>query len=123
MARIKKGDTVIVLSGKDRGKRGKLLRVIPERSAALVERLNLVKHFERRTRADQPGGIIEREGPIALAKLALVCPKCTRPTRVGYRLSDLSAPPASRGEAKRGGASAGGAKQRICKRCGEVVGS
>ena len=104
MARLKKGDTVVALSGKDRGKRGKIVRMFPERRVALVERLNLVKHFERRTQADQPGGIIEREAPMALGKLALVCPRCDRPTRVGFRVN------------------AEVAKQRICRRCREVIG-
>ena len=104
MARVKKGDLVAVLTGKDRGKRGKVLGMLPAREAALVERLNLVKHFERRTQADRPGGIVEREAPIALAKLALVCPRCDRPSRVGFRLS------------------AGQAKQRVCRRCGEAFG-
>ena len=102
MARLKKGDTVAILSGKDRGKRGKVLAIITEREAALVERLNLVKHFERRTAADRPGGIIEREAPIALAKLAMVCARCDKPSRVGF--SDKNG------------------KQRVCKRCGEAFG-
>jgi len=102
MARLKKGDMVAVRSGKDRGKRGKILKVFPGRQAALVERINLVKHFERRTQANQPGGIIEKESPIAFDKLALVCPRCNRPTRVGSHLTD-------------------GAKHRICKRCREVI--
>ena len=102
MARLRKGDTVAVLSGKDRGKRGKILAIMTEREGALVERINLVKHFERRTAADRPGGIIEREAPIALAKLAVVCPRCDRASRVGVAVKD--------------------AKQRICRRCGEVIG-
>lgn len=102
MARLKKGDVVAVLSGKDRGKQGKILRLLPNRRAALVERINLLKSFERRTRTDQPGGIVEKEAPIALEKLALVCPRCSRPSRVGWSVTD-------------------GAKHRICKRCGEVL--
>lgn len=102
--KIKKNDTVLIISGKDRGKRGKVFGMLPARGAALVERLNLVKHFERRTQAGRPGGIIEREAPIALAKLALVCPRCDRPSRVGVRLGE------------------GQAKQRVCRRCGEVLG-
>ena len=103
MTRLKKGDTVCVLTGKDRGKKGKILQIVREGEAALVERINLMKHFERRTRQDQPGGIIEREAPLALAKLALVCPRCSKPTRIGMRISD------------------GGAKQRICRRCQEAL--
>ena len=104
MARIKKGDTVAVLSGKDKGKTGKILRVWPQEERALVERLNLLKHFERRSQQQPAGGIVEREGPIALSKLALVCPSCRKPTRVGWRLLP------------------DGAKQRICRKCNGVVG-
>ena len=103
MARIKKGDTVAVLSGKDRGKTGKVLQVWPEEARALVERINLVKHFDRRTQQNQAGGIVEREGPIALDKLALFCPKCRRPSRAAYSIVG------------------GGEKQRVCQRCHEVV--
>lgn len=103
MARIKKGDTVSVLTGKDRGKSGKVLQVWPGREQALVERINLVKHFERPRQQNQPGGIVEREGSIALAKLALVCPKCRRPSRVGWELS------------------AEGQKQRVCRRCRQAI--
>jgi len=103
MNRIRKGDTVEILSGKDRGKRGKILAVIPQRGTALVERLNLAKHFDRRTRADQPGGIIEREAPIRMDKLALACPRCGKATRVGFKLTHTA-----------GSASV---KQRVCNRC------
>ena len=103
MARIKKGDLVVVLSGKDKGKSGKVLKVWPEDARALVERLNLVKHFERRSQQNQSGGIVEREGSLAISKLALLCPKCHKPSRVGWRVST------------------GGGKQRICRRCQEIV--
>ena len=102
MVRIKKGDQVAVLSGKDRGKTGKVLQVWPQEGRALVERINLVKHFERRSQQNQAGGIIEREGAVALAKLAPVCPACHKPARVG-----------SSGDA--------GKKQRICRRCNGVL--
>ncbi len=101
MARLRKGDTVAVLWGKDRGKRGKILKVLTAQNAAVVERVNLLKHFERRTSAEQPGGIIEREAPVSLEKLTLVCGRCNRPTRIGWT-------------------TAGNEKQRLCKRCGEV---
>ncbi|MBI3321352.1 MAG: 50S ribosomal protein L24 [Candidatus Omnitrophica bacterium] len=103
MARVKKGDTVSVLSGKDKSKSGKVLQVWPERSSALVERINLVKHFERRSPQNQAGGIVEREAPIALSKLALVCANCHRPSRIGW----LSA--------------SDGTKQRVCRRCQTTV--
>ena len=105
MARIKKGDQVTVIGGKDRGKAGKVLQVWPDRDRALVEHLNMVKHFERRTQQNQAGGVIEREAALALSKLALVCPKCRRPSRTGWKLST------------------DGTKQRICRRCQEPVGA
>jgi len=103
MARVRHGDTVMVLSGKDRGKTGKILRVWPERDRALVERINLVKHFERRGQQQQAGGVIEREAAVPLAKLAPVCPRCRKPVRVGWaRAGD-------------------GPKQRQCHRCHEAL--
>ena len=102
MERVKKGDQVTVLSGKDRGKTGKVLQVWPQEGRALVERINLVKHFERRSQQNQAGGIIEREGAVALAKLALLCPTCRKPSRVGFS-----------GDS--------GKKQRICRRCNGVL--
>ena len=103
MARLKKGDTVSVLSGKDKGKTGKVLQVWPDRERALVERINMAKHFERRSQQNQSGGIIEREGPIALSKLTLLCPRCRKPTRVAWSI-------ASSGE-----------KQRVCRTCKEPL--
>ncbi len=102
MARIKKGDMVAVLSGKDEGKTGKVVRVWPQRDVALVERLNLMKHFERRSQQHPSGGVIEREAPIPLAKLAPVCPRCHKSARVGWVVS-------------------GPDKRRICRRCKDVV--
>ena len=103
MARIKKGDTVSVLSGKDRGKSGKVLQIWPERDQALVERLNRVKHFERRTQQNQAGGIVEREAPLALSKLAILCPKCHKSSRVGWVLTP------------------DGTKQRVCRQCQGIL--
>ena len=103
MAKLKKGDTVVVLSGKDKGKAGKILKVWPVEARALVERINLVKHFERRSQQNQAGGIVEREGALALSKLALQCPKCHKPSRVGWKVES------------------DGTKQRVCRRCEEIV--
>ena len=103
MARIKKGDLVVVLSGKDRGKSGKVLQVWPGDDQALVERLNLAKHFDRPKDQNQPGGIIERERPIPLGKLAPLCGKCGKPARVSWQASPQ------------------GQKQRICRRCKDVL--
>ena len=93
----------MVLSGKDRGKSGKVLQVWPDQDRALVERLNLVKHFERRSQQNPAGGVVEREGGLALSKLAPLCPRCRKPARVGWRISET------------------GGKQRICHRCKDVL--
>ena len=103
--RIKVGDQVAVLAGKDRGKRGKVLRMFPKDDRALVERLNLAKHFDRPTQTNQTGGIVEREVPLPLSRLAVVCPRCSKPTRVGMRLST---------------GTAGVTKQRLWKQCRET---
>jgi large subunit ribosomal protein L24 len=83
-AHIKKGDTVVVLGGKDRGKQGKVLRVIPSKAQAIVERINFFKkHTRPNPQQNIQGGILEREGPIGLSNLQVVCPSCNEPTRTG----------------------------------------
>lgn len=96
--KIKKGDTVIVLSGKDKDKKGKVLEVRPKTSGAIVERVNVAKRHVKPSRSFQ-GGIIEKALPLSLCKLMVVCPKCNEPTRVKND--------------KEGG--------RTCGRCGEIV--
>lgn len=81
MLRIRKDDTVIVTSGKDKGKTGRVMRVMPVESRAIVENINLVKKAKRRTQQDQKGGIIEIEAPIHLSNLMLVDKQTNRPTR------------------------------------------
>jgi large subunit ribosomal protein L24 len=91
-ARIRSGDEVIVISGKDRGKRGKVLRVEPARERCFVEGLNMVKRHQRPRQtgatAQQTGGVISKEGPIPLSNVALIDPKDGRPTRVGIKIQD-----------------------------------
>lgn len=100
---IKKNDLVAVIAGKDKGKRGKVLKVIPKTLRALVEKVNFVKRHAKPGRTSKQGGILERENPIHASNLMLVCSKCDRPVRVGFsRLAD-------------------GRKVRVCKKCGEVV--
>lgn len=97
---IRKNDEVVVLSGKDRGKTGKVLRVEPSKGTAIVERVNLVKKATRKNpQKNQSGGILEKEAPIRLEKLQVVCPNCSKPTRV-----------ASSGS--------GEDRARACKKCG-----
>ncbi len=93
-ARIKTDDEVIVIGGKDRGKRGKVLRVEPKKDRVYVEGLNMVKRHQRpqqvagAQRAETVGGVIEKEGPIHLSNVMLLDPKDSKPTRVGIELQD-----------------------------------
>ena len=81
---VKKGDTVVVLSGKDRGKQGKVLRVNPVKGTAIVERVNFFKkHTRPNPQKNIQGGILERESPIRVDKLQLICPSCGEPARTG----------------------------------------
>ncbi|HTX30223.1 MAG TPA: 50S ribosomal protein L24 [Solirubrobacteraceae bacterium] len=93
-ARIKSGDEVIVVGGKDRGKKGKVLRVEPGKNRLYVEGLNMIKRHQRpqqvagAQRAEQVGGVIEREGPIHISNVMLIDPKENKPTRLGIEIAD-----------------------------------
>lgn len=100
---VKKGDMVYVLSGKDSGKKGKVLEVITDKEMVIVEGINMTtKHKKPRGRYQQ-GGIIHQESPISSSKVMLVCDKCKSPTKVGKRVLE------------------NGQKARICKKCNEVI--
>lgn len=100
--KIKKGDNVVVLAGRDKGRQGEVLTVMPKENRALVRGINMVRRHQRQTAA-QEGGIISKEGPINLSNLALEDPKDGKPTRVGFKIL------------------ADGKKVRIAKRSGEVI--
>jgi large subunit ribosomal protein L24 len=104
--KIRKGDTVQVLSGKDRGRTGKVVRVYPDRNKAMVEGVNQVKRHEpvrpAQGRGGMQGGIITKEMPVQISNLAILCPSCDRPTRVGYEVSPEG-------------------KERVCRKCGAKV--
>ena len=105
MRKVVKNDTVKVISGNYRGKVGKVLKVFPKKNRIIVEGVNLRKHHERPSQALPQGGIVEKEAPIHISNVKVVCPKCGRPTRVGIRiLEDKS-------------------KVRYCKHqdCGEII--
>jgi large subunit ribosomal protein L24 len=93
-ARIKTGDDVVVVGGKDRGKRGKVLRVEPAKERLYVEGLNIIKRHQRpqqvagAQRAEQVGGVIEKEGPIHISNVMLADPKDGKPTRIGVEIED-----------------------------------
>lgn len=101
--RIKKNDTVVVIAGKEKGKSGKVVRIIPKQDRAIVEKLNMIKRHMKPGAQNRQGGILEREAPIHISNLMLVCTKCTDPTRVGYKILE------------------DGKKVRICKECGEII--
>jgi large subunit ribosomal protein L24 len=100
---VRRGDTVAVIAGRDRGKRGKVLRVLPDRGRVVVEKINLMKKHQRPTQKLRQGGIIEREGALALSNVLVVCSRCDRPVRTGTRIL------------------ADGRKTRVCRRCGESI--
>ena len=98
--KIKKGDRVEVLTGKDRGKKGEVMRAIPAEGKVIVEGVNVVKKHQRPTKATMQGGIIDKDMPIPVANVAIVCPACGKRTRVGFKVD------------------AAGTKVRVCKKCG-----
>ena len=103
LARIKKNDTVMVIAGKERGKTGKVLRVLPQENRAIVEHLNMVKRHMKPRGPQEPGGILEKEAAIHLSNVMPMCEKCNAPVRIGVRqLED-------------------GSKSRSCRRCGELL--
>ena len=87
-ARIRKGDTVVVITGADKGKRGEVLRVLPTDMRAVVQGVNVAKRHMKPRGMGQPGGIVEREATIHLSNLMLVDPKSEKPTKVGFRVVD-----------------------------------
>jgi len=103
MSRVKKDDVVMVISGKDRGKKGKVLKTYPSEKKIIVEGVNFTKKHQRPTNQYREGGIIERESPIYVSKVLVVCPNCDKPTRIAHKtLED-------------------GSKVRACKKCGEII--
>lgn len=100
---IKKNDKVVVITGKDRGKEGRVLSTIPKKNRILVESINMIKRHMKPSKQYQQGGIIEKEGPLHYSNVMLVCPRCQKPTRIGNQILD------------------DGRKIRLCKKCREVI--
>ena len=99
---IKKNDTVVVLSGKDKGKQGKVQKVMPESGKVIVEGVNVATCHVKPRKQGEEGGIIRKEIPMYVSKVMLVCPKCGKATRVGHKTVD-------------------GKNVRACKKCGETI--
>ncbi|MDD2585978.1 MAG: 50S ribosomal protein L24 [Syntrophomonadaceae bacterium] len=100
---IKKGDLVLIMAGKDAGKKGKVLRVIPDAHRVVVEGVNKVSKHQRPNRSFPQGGILKIENPLNASNVMLLCGKCNKPTRVGKKILDNQE------------------KVRVCKKCGEVL--
>jgi large subunit ribosomal protein L24 len=100
---IKKNDTVTVIAGKERGKSGKVIRVLPDKDAVIIERLNFVKRHLRPGATRGKGGIVEKEAPIRISNIQLLCGKCNLPTRTGRKILE------------------DGRSIRMCKKCGEAL--
>ncbi len=103
--RVHKDDKVMVVSGKDKGKIGKVLKVLRKKDRVLVEQVNMVKrHTKANPYLQQPGGIVEKETPIHVSNVMVMCDACANPTKVGYRYTE------------------DGKKVRFCKKCNEIIG-
>ena len=100
---IKKGDTVVVLSGKDKGKKGEVIAVLPKDGKVVVEKINMVSRHTKPRRQGETGGIIQKEAPLYACKVQRVCPKCDKATRPAHKVL------------------ADGSKVRVCKKCGAEI--
>ncbi len=102
-ARIKKDDTVMVITGRERGKTGKVLRVLPEEKRLLIERLNLVKRHTKARGPQSPQGIVEKEAPVHQSNVMIMCDRCNAPVRMGKKMLE------------------DGRNVRVCRRCGDQL--
>ena len=101
--KIRRDDTVLVIAGRDRGKKGKVRQALPKESRLVVEGVNKVKRHTRPQGTVRQAGIIEREAPLHVSNVMLICTKCNRPTRIGFRFLE------------------DGSKVRVCRECNEVI--
>jgi large subunit ribosomal protein L24 len=100
---LKKGDQVTVIAGKEKGKSGKVLKVLSKKESALIEKVNFVKKHSRPSDKNRQGGILEKEAPLPVSNLMIICAKCNVPVRVGKKILE------------------DGKKLRCCKKCGELM--
>jgi len=101
--KIRKNDTILVIAGKDRGKKGRVRQALPKNNVVIVDGINMIKRHSRARGAARQAGIIELEAPLRVSNVMLVCNKCNKPTRVGFRFLD------------------DGRKARICRSCHEAI--
>lgn len=100
---VKTGDTVVVLSGKNKGKQGKVMAVSPKEGKVIVENVNMVSKHIKPRKMGEAGGIVKAEGAMYASKVQIVCPRCKKPTRIGHKINE------------------DGTKNRICRKCGEIL--
>jgi large subunit ribosomal protein L24 len=100
---VRRNDQVEVITGKDKGRVGKVLRVLRDANRVVVEKVNVVKRHTKPSMANQQGGILEKEAPIHVSNVMLICAKCTKAVRVGSKVLE------------------DGSKERVCKKCGETI--
>ncbi len=100
--KIKRNDTVLITKGKDRGRTGKVLKVLPKQKSILVEGLNLVKKHIRPKKAREKGQIVKKPAPVDVSNVKIICPKCKKTTKIGYKQEK-------------------GKKYRVCKKCGQEI--
>jgi len=100
---IKKNDLVMVTTGKEKGKSGRILKVLSQKNKVLVEKINFIKRHTRPRGQQRQGGILEKEAPLHVSNVMLLCAKCNKPVRIGHRLVE------------------GEKKVRFCKKCGEIL--
>jgi len=101
--KVAKNDIVLIRSGNFKGKRGKVLKVFPDEQRVIVEGVNLVKRHMRRSQKNPQGGIIEKEAPIHVSNVQVICPKCGKPTRIGRKILENRK------------------RVRVCKKCNEMI--
>jgi large subunit ribosomal protein L24 len=99
--KLRKGDEVIITTGKDKGKRGKIEKILVSGTKVFLPGLNVYKKHVKKQAEDKPGGIIDLPRPLPIGNVALICPKCGKPTRIGFKVD--------------------GRKMRICKKCGSAL--
>ncbi len=100
---VKTGDTVVVLSGKNKGKQGKVMAVSPKEGKVIVENVNMVSKHIKPRKMGEAGGIVKAEGAMYASKVQIVCPRCKKPTRIGHKINE------------------DGSKNRICRKCGQIL--
>jgi len=100
--KIKKGDTVLVISGKNKGKKGKILRAFPKEKKILIDGINLMKKHQKPKKTGEKGQIIQKPAPIDVSNVKMICPKCNKAVRLGYKIVDDK-------------------KYRICKKCNKQI--